>query len=312
VSDDVRRLGPLPEPLRGSPGTTPKRTVSSPAERSEGKGTQAGYRLDPRMRGDERRSRLAPGDAARSARPRECGDPDFPAVRGTGIVTEPTLTVSGITFLALREGALFWPEERLLVVADLHLEKGSSYAARGVPLPPYDTAVTLARLAALVARLAPRTIVALGDTFHDSRAYLRISPADRTSFLAIARGKDFVAVAGNHDPAPFPGLVERPVEEFRLGPLVFRHEPSAGPATGEIAGHLHPAARVVGRGGSVRRRCFAGDGFRAVLPAFGAYAGGLNVREPALAGLFDSARFAAHVLGQTRVYAVAPSRLRDG
>ncbi len=267
-------------------------------------------RLDPRFRGDERGLSDAPGETARSARPREGGDPDFAAPgRSTGA---PHLQIAGIAFLALPEGALFQPDERLLVVADLHLEKGSSYAARRVHLPPYDTAATLARLAALVARLAPRTIVALGDTFHDRQAHERIAPADRAAFLAVVRGRNFVAVAGNHDPAPFPGLVERPVAEFRLGPLVFRHEPSAGAAPGEIAGHLHPAARVIGRGGSVRRRCFAGDGFRAVLPAFGAFAGGLNVRAPALAGLFDGARFAAHVLGETRVYAVAPSRLRDG
>ncbi len=175
---------------------------------------------------------------------------------------QAAVAVAGIALVADADGALYWPEQHLLVVADLHLEKGSSYAVRGVLLPPYDTAATLAALARVVVRYRPRIVVALGDSFHDGDGPQRLSA------------------------------------------LSFRHQPAAGAADGEIAGHLHPMARVATRGGSVRRRCFAADGRRMVMPAFGAYAGGLNVRDAAIAGLFG-AGFTAHMLGAGRLHAFA-------
>jgi DNA ligase-associated metallophosphoesterase len=203
-------------------------------------------------------------------------------------------------------GALHWPEEHTLVVADLHLEKGSSYAARGVLLPPYDTAATLARLAQLIDRYAPRRVIALGDSFHDNDGPARLAPADRVSLGSLQRGRDWLWIAGNHDPAPSQRIGGDLAAMLALGPLVFRHEPSSGEAAGEIAGHLHPTARVAVRGRSIGRRCFAADARRMVMPAFGAYAGGLNVRHRAFAGLFDQT-FVAHLLGERRTYAFAAS-----
>jgi DNA ligase-associated metallophosphoesterase len=183
-------------------------------------------------------------------------------------------------------GALWLAREGALVVADLHLEKGSSYAARGQMLPPYDTRETLDRLEAEVAELAARTVVLLGDTFHDRKSEARIAPADADRLRALACGRTLVWVVGNHDadgPRALPGEV---VGEVSLAGLRLRHEPSAGAAPGEAAGHLHPAARVRAARGTVRRRCFVTDGERIILPAFGAYAGGLNVRDEAFSGLF--------------------------
>jgi DNA ligase-associated metallophosphoesterase len=218
------------------------------------------------------------------------------------------LTVAGVTILGDCAGALYWPEERLLIVADLHLEKGSSYAERGVLLPPYDTAATLARLAHVIARYAPRAVVALGDSFHDGGGPARVLDGDRATLRDLQRGRDWIWIAGNHDPEPSSAVGGSFAATLALGALLFRHEPEANAVEGEIAGHLHPVARVSGRGRTVSRRCFASDGQRIVMPAFGAYAGGLNVRHRAFAAVFGTLAFTVHMLGEGRLYAVAAGR----
>lgn len=212
--------------------------------------------------------------------------------------------LAGVRLVLDPAGALYWPEERLLVVADLHLEKGSAFAERGVPLPPYDTRATLNLLAAIVERWRPRAVVALGDSLHDRRAARRLGAVELEALAGLRQGRDFIWIAGNHDPDPAPQLGGIHVDELAIGPLTFRHEPSEGAAHGEIAGHFHPVARIVRRGRGIRRRCFAADTARLVLPALGTYAGGLNVRDPALAGLFAGA-YAAHLVGGARTYRIA-------
>ncbi|HBF55180.1 MULTISPECIES: ligase-associated DNA damage response endonuclease PdeM [unclassified Afipia] len=216
------------------------------------------------------------------------------------------VTVAGITFLADLAGALFWEDERLLVVSDLHLEKGSSFAQRGVLLPPFDTAATLARLGSVIARHDPRTVIALGDSFHDRDAHERLLPDDRDALSALQVRRDWIWISGNHDPALPRDLGGTVADEVAFGPIMFRHEPTG--AVGEIAGHLHPKARVSTRGRSVERRCFASDGERAVMPAFGAYTGGLSIRDVAFAAIFQTLAFTAHVLGDRKVHSIAASR----
>lgn len=218
--------------------------------------------------------------------------------------------VMGVVLEAFPEGALWWADARMLVVADLHLEKGSSFARRGQMVPPYDTFETMSRLARLIARLEPRTVVALGDSFHDPDSADRLTEGARAMLQGLQVGRDWIWIAGNHDPDRPSGLDGMAVTELAVGRLTFRHEPSAGHCEGEIAGHLHPCARVYGQGRSVRRRCFAGDGYRLVLPALGAYSGGLDVRDRAYAGLFAEESFRAFMLGGDRVYPVGPKALR--
>lgn len=218
------------------------------------------------------------------------------------------MTVAGVALVADPAGALYWPEEQLLIVADLHLEKGSSFAARGVLLPPYDTATTLSRLARVVERYAPRGVIALGDSFHDGGGPARMTGVDRTSLQLLQRGRDWIWIAGNHDPDRCDNVGGRFADVAAVGALTFRHRPSPFPGEGEIAGHLHPLACVARRGRAVRRLCFACDGRRAVLPAFGAYAGGLNVRNRAVVSLFGTLSFTAHLLGAGRLYAVPAAR----
>jgi DNA ligase-associated metallophosphoesterase len=222
------------------------------------------------------------------------------------VASRGVLDVAGITMLADLSGALVWEEQRLLVVSDLHLEKGSSFALRGVLLPPYDTVATLGRLTAVMARHEPRMVIALGDSFHDRDAHARLSDADRETLTALQSGRDWVWISGNHDPALPSDLGGIVAGEVAIGPIAFRHEPTG--AFGEIAGHLHPKARVAARGRAMERRCFASDGERAVMPAFGAYAGGLSIRDAAFAKIFQSLGFMAHVLGDHRLHAIAASR----
>src|SRR4051812_34566830 len=214
--------------------------------------------------------------------------------------------VADVTFVADLSGALFWQEQRLLVVSDLHLEKGSSFAARGVLLPPYDTVATLSRLSAVIARHDPRMVIALGDSFHDRTAHERLSAPDREALSAMQARRDWIWISGNHDPALPPDLGGVVANEVAIGPIAFRHEPTG--AAGEIAGHLHPKARVTTRGRTMERRCFASDGVRAGMPAFGAYAGGLSIRDGAFARIFQTPGFMAHVLGDNRMHAILASR----
>src|ERR1700712_3642138 len=217
-----------------------------------------------------------------------------------------SVSVLGVDFVADLSGALYWEDARLLIVSDLHLEKGSSFAERGVLLPPYDTAATLARLKDVIARHDPQTVIALGDSFHDRTAHERLSRDDSDAISALQTGRDWIWIPGNHDPdlpRDIGGIV---AEEVSIGRIIFRHEPTG--ALGEIAGHLHPKARVATRGRSVERRCFAGDGDRAVMPAFGSYTGGLSIRDAAFAKIFQTAAFMAHVLGDIRLHTIAASR----
>lgn len=234
--------------------------------------------------------------------------PEEPSV----LTREGLVQLNGAAVRLDHSGALFWPDEGLAVVADLHFEKGSSGAVRGRFLPPYDTRTTIGALEEMVRRLAPRRVIALGDSFHDRRAEDRLTPADAARISALTTATDWIWITGNHDPEPPEGLGGRAADVVAVGSLVFRHEPSRGRAPGEVAGHLHPCARVGVRGRAVRRRAFLSDGQRCILPAFGAYTGGLNVLDEAFRGMFDRVRMIAWMIGDQRVYPVrAPALVGD-
>ena len=229
-----------------------------------------------------------------------------------GVKPAMAIDIAGESALCDRTGALYLPNHKLLVVSDLHLEKGAAYARRGQMIPPYDTVETLKKLGAVIAAYEPAIVISLGDSFHDREGAAAMPDFFRTFLTEIMRGRDWFWVAGNHDPAPPQGLPGDSIEEIALGGLIFRHEPSSSQADGEVAGHLHPGARLVKSGRSVRRPCFASDGRRMIMPAFGAYTGMLNVLDRAYAGLFDQASFFAYMLGLKRVYPIAGAALSRG
>ncbi|MFO1083441.1 MAG: ligase-associated DNA damage response endonuclease PdeM [Reyranellaceae bacterium] len=217
---------------------------------------------------------------------------------------------AGERLQALPAGALYWPARRLLAVADLHLEKGSSYAvAAHKLLPRHDTRQTLAVLAGLIETWRPATVVCLGDSLHDRGAAARLPDAEHREILRLASLVRFVWIAGNHDPAPPPAGWGETAEEIGDGPLTFRHEARFGPADGEVSGHYHPVAALTVRGRGLRRRCFLTDGRRLILPALGAYAGGLNALDPAIAQLFPD-DYDALVVGRDTVRRLSWRRLR--
>ncbi|HLY57820.1 MAG TPA: ligase-associated DNA damage response endonuclease PdeM [Stellaceae bacterium] len=210
------------------------------------------------------------------------------------------LTLGGAELVADPVGALWWPDERMLLVADLHLEKGTSFARRGTLLPPWDTRATLDRLDAALTRYGPEVVVALGDSFHDREARARLGAEDAARLAALTARCDWRFLAGNHDP----GGTE---EAFEHRGIVFRHEAAPGAAP-EVSGHYHPKATIRVHGRAVACRCFVTDGRRLIMPAFGAYAGGLDVRDPAIADWFPDG-FTAWLAGTRRLTAVPSSLL---
>ena len=227
-------------------------------------------------------------------------------VNATAFATHP-FGIGGHAVVADRSGALYWPQEKTLIVADLHLEKGSAFAMRGRMLPPYDTRETIARLAEAIGRYLPARVIALGDSLHDRGAEARIEPDDLRALHALQSGRDWVWVTGNHDPQISRAMGGRVVDSLESNdghpPLSLRHAPCDA-AVLEIAGHLHPAARLGGRRQSLRRPCFIASARRLVMPAFGAFTGGLNVRDDAFKPFFGDDAIRVCMLGRDGVYPV--------
>jgi uncharacterized protein len=221
-------------------------------------------------------------------------------VRLHGIDLEPDIS-----------GALYVPDYRTLLVADLHLEKGSSFARHGLHIPPYDTRSTLAALESVIASRKPERLVSLGDSFHDAWAGERLADGDLAHLRRLSDTVDVCWLIGNHDPVLPSGLGGRIAAEIALGPLTLRHLPKANLGSDvEIAGHLHPVASISRRGRRVTSRSFVAGSRRLIMPAFGAYTGGLNVWSPEIASLFDEETFTAWMIGRRAIYGFS-SRVLD-
>ncbi len=220
-------------------------------------------------------------------------------------------------------GALWWPAERTLAFADLHFEKGSSFAVRGKLVPPYDTRATLAKMLGAILRYRPERVICLGDSFHDLEAAARMGAADTRQLKATIKAVHWTWIAGNHDPEPPQELGGEVVEDIQLGGLTFRHEavamageaqgdllqeggwgiagPDGAEVSGEVSGHFHPKATVRAQGRRITRPCFITGGGRLILPAFGAFTGGLRVSDPAIQVLFPDG-FTVHMLGREGLF----------
>lgn len=194
----------------------------------------------------------------------------------------PFLDFAGHRFVALADRALFWPRHAALIVADLHLEKASWYAAQGQPLPPYDSHDTLDRLSRLATATGARALWCLGDSFHDRDAGSRIAPDVADRLRALAASTRLIWVAGNHDGLSAGAWGGAVADELVVDGLVLRHQCAPEEARPEISGHFHPKLRLAVRGRAVARACFAADDRRLILPAFGSLTGGLDVEDPAI------------------------------
>jgi hypothetical protein len=204
-------------------------------------------------------------------------------------------------------GALFLPKERTLVVADMHLEKSTSGARRGVFLPPYDSKLTLELLARAVQKFDPTTLIFLGDSFHDAHAPHRLDDHCLEQLGKLGARCDLIWVTGNHDPLIPQSITTHTTSAIAIAGVTLTHIPNAQENESEISGHLHPVVTVTGRGRTLRRRCFASDGKRMIVPAFGAYTGGLNIKDKAFDGLFKRGQLVTHIIGDEAIYTLPVS-----
>ncbi|QHQ37219.1 ligase-associated DNA damage response endonuclease PdeM [Algicella marina] len=203
-------------------------------------------------------------------------------------MSSTSFTLQDARLTARGTGSLWWEDARLLCVSDLHLGKAERMARRGgTLLPPYDTRETLARLNSELTELEPQTVICLGDSFDDGLAAEHLDESDRIQIGTMMAGRRWFWVEGNHDPGDL-GLGGTAVDALERGPLTFRHIAQAGAQPGEVSGHYHPKIGVHTRAGRVTRPCFVYDTRRLILPAFGAYTGGLSADDPALNTLFGS------------------------
>ncbi|MBY0336363.1 MAG: ligase-associated DNA damage response endonuclease PdeM [Acetobacteraceae bacterium] len=222
------------------------------------------------------------------------------------------LHLAGERLMLCPSGTVWWPGRRTLIVADLHLEKGSHFAARGRMVPPYDTRETLERLHQAIRRHSAARVLVLGDGLHDGAAFARMAEADRAQLGRVLGRVETIWIAGNHDPAPQAGLPGTFVPELVEDGLHFRH--IGGTAAlprfqAELSGHFHPKATLPTRAGGVTRPCFLATAQRLLLPSFGAYTGGLDVLDPALGAVARGAR-RVFLLGEARLHSVPWEALR--
>ena len=186
---------------------------------------------------------------------------------------------AGHTLCALPQGALYWPERRALLIADLHFEKASWFAARGQMLPPYDSLATLTDLTALIDSSNAAEIWCLGDSFHDSAGCARLPGQAQTMLRGLTQSRRWVWITGNHD-RQIDRCGGEVLDEAVVDGLVLRHEADPREIRPELSGHFHPKLRVRVRGNMVSRRCFVITGSKIVLPAFGSLTGGLDAGHP--------------------------------
>jgi len=187
---------------------------------------------------------------------------------------------AGHDFLATPEGALYWPAQSALLVADLHLEKASWFARFGQMLPPYDSIATLSGLQRDIERSGATRLFCLGDSFHDRFGCDRLPSDARELLTSLTENVDWVWITGNHDAGFIDHCGGRIEEEVQLSGIVLRHEAVEGDPAPEMSGHFHPKLRLAMKGRNVSRRCFVASTTKLILPAYGTLTGGLDAHHP--------------------------------
>lgn len=221
------------------------------------------------------------------------------------IMNAHDFTFCGAALSALPCGALWWADQGLLCVSDLHLCKAERHARRGgAPLPPYESRDTLQRLSDAIDATGARQVICLGDSFDDLAAAHALPEAERLLLTGLQAGRRWIWIEGNHDPGPL-DLGGEHLAELTLGPLTFRHIAEPG-AKGEVSGHYHPKAQVRTRLRTISRPAFLVDCDRVIMPTFGTFTGGLRSTSPDLARLMRPEALAiltgptAHVIRMPR------------
>lgn len=207
-------------------------------------------------------------------------------------------------------GALYAPDHKVLIVADLHFEKASTlYEKSGSAFPPYDTQDTLSRLRKVIDCHRPERIIFLGDTWHDKFGFVRMQDGDQQSIKDLIKHHDAVFIAGNHDEIVSGTNSPKLISEIKLSDVILRHEPCDDQNSFQICGHLHPVARLIQKGRVIRRRCFLISDKQCILPAMGALTGGLNCLDPAFDRVLSPIARRVILLGRNRLYHIGMNSL---
>ena len=240
--------------------------------------------------------------------------PKLPAPSSTrpwGLSKQHCIALNGLDLVPDLSGALYAPEFKTLLIADLHLEKASNMAKRGVHLPPYDTRASLTQLEAVITQIRPAQLIFLGDSFHDDGARERIAEEDLARLRAITERADTIWITGNHDPHPPTDIGGRIADAVVLAGVTLRHEPKQLISEEfEIAGHLHPGGAVSQRGKRIHCKCFIGNASRLIMPAFGSFAGSLSISAAPFRDLFQERDFQVWMLGQRAIYNFPARRVK--
>lgn len=207
----------------------------------------------------------------------------------------------GQIFELAGDAALYWPAQRALIISDLHLEKASAFAAGGQMLPPYDSLATLQEVAALVHGFNSARVISLGDNFHDDDGEIRLGGAAASLLTELIGGTEWIWITGNHDRGISARWGGTAMAEWTASDILLRHEAEAGEQQPEISGHFHPKFRQDLRGRMVSRRCFVRSQRKMIMPAFGAFTGGLDVQDPAIGKACD-------LVGDEYAEALVPTR----
>ena len=222
-------------------------------------------------------------------------------------MTGKDIRFGGQTFRLLPEGCAYWPSQHMIIVSDLHLEKGSSFLASGVFIPPHDSCETLERLSAVLNTYTPEHLMFLGDSFHDEAAYNRLDDKCRRQFSDLCNDYKVIWIEGNHEKGFVPkGLTSH--ESLDIEGLVFRHIAEKSNQKFEISGHYHPCATIRHKGKAMRKRCFVESDKRLILPAFGTYTGSLDIKDDVLMPLFPD-DFTVHMTGKRKIYSFPSNML---
>ncbi len=218
------------------------------------------------------------------------------------------ILLCGKSLIADPTGAVFWPSESTLIVADLQLSSCSYLEGHDVMLPPYDTASAFEKLEEALDRYDPERVVALGSSFAGfSHGGLNHHQLDWLQDMM--EGRDWYWVS-NQEHFGLPGAIGGAVvPQFVLSGVKFRADAVRAPVANEVAGGLHPVAQVSQYGHVIRGRCFVTNGMRLILPSMGNYSAGTNVLSPAFDPFLAQGGLFVWFVCQGRVHPVAPPQL---
>ena len=210
-----------------------------------------------------------------------------------------TVNFNNHKFQISKEGILFWFDKQIAIISDLHLEKGSSFGQYGQFIPPYDSEETLKKLLNKIKKYKITKVILLGDTFHDKNALSRMSKRVLILFETFIKKYEVIFVLGNHESNIQLENIEF-LNEYVLDGIHFIHQASRKKIY-QISGHYHPVATIKTGSKKITGKCFVQLNYNLILPSFGVYTGGLNIKNSVFRKIFENEP-SVYFLGKKCVY----------